>query len=148
MYYDILNDDMVGFANIYDRGVLEHLFLTYGSITDVDLEHNFEHMRKAWDPQQHVDTLFKQIKDCDSFSEEGVVTIGHDHQINVGYTKIFAKGNFMSACHGWNEKEPANKTWANFKVHFAAAHRQHKQVQGGSAANAGYHAANADVGQT
>jgi hypothetical protein len=39
MYLDILNDDMVGFANISTREMMEHLFLTYGSITSVDLEH-------------------------------------------------------------------------------------------------------------
>jgi hypothetical protein len=57
----------------------------------------------------------------------------------------------MSACRRWNEKDTADKTWANFKVHFAAAHRQHEQMQGGSAVNAGYHAensANSAVGQT
>jgi hypothetical protein len=33
-------------------------------------------------------------------------------------------------------------------VHFAEARRQHKQMQGGSAANAGYNAANAAAGKT
>jgi hypothetical protein len=71
------------------------------------------------------------------------VIIGHPGQINVGYAKIFSTGNFMSACLRWNEKDTAAKIWANFKVHFAAAHRQHKQMQGGSAANSVYHAENA-----
>jgi hypothetical protein len=53
----------------------------------------------------------------------------------VGYAKIFSTGNFMSACRRWNEKDTADKMWANFKVHFAAAHHQHKQMQGESAAN-------------
>jgi hypothetical protein len=75
------------------------LFLTYGSTTAVDLDHNFEHMRKAWDPHQPVETLLKQIQDCADFSESGGVTIGYAQQINVGYAKIFATGNFMSAYH-------------------------------------------------
>jgi hypothetical protein len=54
MYVDILNGDMVVFANISSREMLDHLFLTYGNITAVVLEHNFEHIRKAWDPQQPV----------------------------------------------------------------------------------------------
>jgi ribosome-associated translation inhibitor RaiA len=66
----------------------------------------------------------------------------------VGYAKIFATGNIMNACSRWNEKDTAYKTWANSKVHFAAAHLQYKQMQGASAANSGYHAANAAVGQT
>jgi hypothetical protein len=45
MYLDVLNDNMVGFANISARDMLDHLFGTYGNITAVDLEINFEHMR-------------------------------------------------------------------------------------------------------
>jgi hypothetical protein len=48
----------------------------------------------------------------------------------------------------WNEKPSVEKTWAQFKTHFAAAHHQHKQTQGESAATSGYHASNAAVGQT
>jgi hypothetical protein len=59
MYLNILNDNMVGYANISARDMLDHLFETYGNITAVHLEINFEHMRRAWDPQQPVETLFK-----------------------------------------------------------------------------------------
>jgi hypothetical protein len=145
MYLDILNDNMVGYANISARDMLGHLFETYGNITAVDLEINFEHMRRAWDPQQPVETLFKQIQDCSDYSEAGGVLIGHPQQINVGYAKIFATGHFMSACRRWNEKLTIEKTWTQFESHFAAAHRQHKKMQRESAATAGYHSASAAV---
>jgi hypothetical protein len=145
MYLDILNENMVGYANISARDMLDHLSETYGNITAVDLEINFEHMCRAWDPQQPVETLFKQIQYCADYSEAGGVLIGHPQQINVGYAKIFATGNFMSACRRWNEKHTIEKTWTQFKSHFAAAHRQHQQMQGESAATAGYHSANAAV---
>jgi hypothetical protein len=148
MYLDVLNDDMVSFANITDRAMLDHLFMAYGNITAVDLENNFEQMRRAWDPQQPVESLFKQIQDCADYSEAGGILIGHPQQIDVGYANIFATGYFMSACHRWYEKPSVEKTWAQFKTHFAAAHRQHKQMQGESAATSGYHTANAAVGQT
>jgi hypothetical protein len=45
MYLDILNDNMMGCANISARGMLDHLFETYSNITAVELEINFEHMR-------------------------------------------------------------------------------------------------------
>jgi hypothetical protein len=69
MYLEILNDNMVVYANISARDMLDHLFDTYGNITAVDLEINFEHMRQAWDPQQPVESLFKQIQDCADYSE-------------------------------------------------------------------------------
>jgi hypothetical protein len=77
MYVDVLNDNMVGFANISARDMLDHLFITYGKITIVDVELNFEHMRQAWDPQQPVESLFKKIQDCAGYSETGGVLIGH-----------------------------------------------------------------------
>jgi hypothetical protein len=148
MYLEILNENMVGYANISARDMLNHLFETYGNITAVDLEINFEHMRRPWDPQQPVESLFKQIQDCDDYSEAGGVPIGPSHQINVGYAKIFATGQFMSACRRWNEKPAAEKTWTHLKSHFAAAHRQHKHMKGETAAHAGIHSANAPMTQT
>jgi hypothetical protein len=147
MYLEILNDNMMGYANISERDMLDHLFETYGNITSVDLEINFERIHRAWDPQQPVETIFKQIQDCADYSEAGGVPIGPSQQINVGYAEIFATGHFMSACPRWNEKPAAEKTWTHFKCHFAAAHHQHKQMQGESAANAGYHSANAAMTQ-
>jgi hypothetical protein len=144
MYLYILNDNMVDYASILARDMLDHLFETYGNITAVDLEINFEHMRRAWDPQQPVESRFKQIQDCTDNSEAGGVLIVHPQQIIVWYAKIFATGQFMSACRRWNDKHTIEKTWTQFENHFAA-HRQHKQMQGESAATAGYHSANAAV---
>jgi hypothetical protein len=42
MYLDILNDDMVGFANISSWEMLEHQLMTYGNIKAVDLEKKIE----------------------------------------------------------------------------------------------------------
>jgi hypothetical protein len=41
MYLEIIINDMVGFANTAARDMLDHLFLSYGSITAFDLEHKW-----------------------------------------------------------------------------------------------------------
>jgi hypothetical protein len=84
----------------------------------VNLEMNFEHMRRAWDPQQPVESLFKPIKDSADYSEAGGVLIGHPQQINVGYAKIFATCHFMSACRWWNEKHAIEKLGHNSNLTF------------------------------
>jgi hypothetical protein len=53
---------------------------------------------------------------------------------------------FYSACRRWDEKVEADKTWNNFKIHFAAAYRQHRHMQGETVGAQGY--ANADVAQS
>jgi hypothetical protein len=113
IYLDILNDNMVGYAIISARDMLDHLFKTYGNITAVDLEINFEHMRRAWDPQQPVESLFKQIQDCADYSEAGGVLIGHPQQINGGYAKIFATGHFMTHVVGGTRNIPSKKLGRN-----------------------------------
>jgi hypothetical protein len=100
------------------------------------------------EPHQPVESLFKKIQYCADYSEAGGFLIGHAQQINAGYANIFATGHFMSACRRWNEKHLIKKTWTQFKSHFTAAHRQHKQMQGESDATACYNSANAAVGQT
>jgi hypothetical protein len=104
-------------------------------------------MRRAWDPSSQWRLSSSKFKTVLTIRRQGGVLIGHPQQINVGYAKIFATGNFMSACRRWNEKPSAEKTWTHFKSHFAAAHRQHKQMQGESAATAVYHSANAATTQ-
>jgi hypothetical protein len=91
-----LNDDLVGFANTTSRNMLDHLFLSYGSITAVDIEQNFENMCKAWDPQQPVETIFKQIQDCVDFAEAGGVTIGAAQKLSSAYSKIFKSGKYLT----------------------------------------------------
>jgi hypothetical protein len=44
---NVLNNKIVGFANITAREMLDHLFISYGSTMAVDLENNFEQMCRA-----------------------------------------------------------------------------------------------------
>jgi hypothetical protein len=94
MYLEFLNNDMVGFSYTSAREMLEHLFLSYASITVVDLKRNFENIRKACDPQQPVETLFKKIQDCVDYAEAGGITIGEAQKLSTAYTKVFATGIF------------------------------------------------------
>jgi hypothetical protein len=93
MYLDILNDNMVGYTSISARDMLDHLFETYGNITSVDLEINFEHMRRAWDPHQPVETLLKNIQDCADYSEAGGTSPTVTHRIStLGMQKYLQHG--------------------------------------------------------
>jgi hypothetical protein len=145
MYLKILNNDMVGFSNTTARDMIEHLFLSYGSITAVDLEHNWENMRREWDTQQPMETLFNQIQYSADYSEAGGITISEEQNLKTAYAKIFETGTFHSACQLWNKRNPEEQTWNIFKIYFATAYCQHKQIQGEKAAASWY--TNAAVAQ-
>jgi hypothetical protein len=147
MYLDVLNDDVVGFANISARDMLDHLFTTYGNITAVDLENNFEHMRRAWDPNSLLNPCSSRFKIVPTIQRQDASLSGIHSKSTLDMQKIFATVHFMSSCSRWNEKPLAEKTWAQFKAHFSASHLQHKQMQGESAVTSGYHSANEAVVQ-
>ena len=131
MYLEIFSNDMVGFANITAQGILGSLFISYGSITVVDLENNFYNMHKAWDNQQPVETFSDQIHDCVDFAEAVGVVVVEAQNLTTAYTKILAIVIFNSACRRWDGKLEADKTWDSFNVHFAVSYRQHRQIHGG-----------------
>jgi hypothetical protein len=61
MYLDILNDNIVVYTNISARDMLDHLFEIYSNITAVDLEINFDYMRRPCSSKfKIVPTILKQ----------------------------------------------------------------------------------------
>jgi hypothetical protein len=44
--------------------------------------------------------------------------------VNVAYTLVFNTELFLDACHTWQSRAIAGKTWAQFKIDFATAHRE------------------------
>jgi hypothetical protein len=90
MYLDILNDNMVVYANISARDILDHLFETYGNITAVDLEINFEHMRRAWDPWRLSSRRFKTVL---TIQRQGASPSVTQIRSTLGMQKYLQQGN-------------------------------------------------------
>jgi hypothetical protein len=44
--------------------------------------------------------------------------------VNVAYNLVFNTGLFPDACRSWQSRASAAKTWAQFKIDFATAHRE------------------------
>jgi hypothetical protein len=61
--------------------------------------------------------------------------------INVAYTLIFNTGLFPDACRAWQSRTIAKKTWTQFKIDSATAHREF-QLTNQAAQQSGFHRAN------
>ena len=59
-----------------------------------------------------------------------------------GLQLIHNTSDFKHALTQWEEKNPADKTWANFKTHFHDYQLKLKKVRGPTMQQAGYHHAN------
>jgi hypothetical protein len=61
--------------------------------------------------------------------------------INVAYTLVFNTGFFPEACRAWQSRAIAGKTWEQFNIDFATAHREFR-LTNQTAHQSGFHSAN------
>jgi hypothetical protein len=102
-------------------------------------EINFEHMLRDWDPEQPVESMFKQIQDCAVYSEAGGRPIWAPATNQRSVCNNICNRSLHERMSPVEQETCHQKMWTYFKSHFAAAHRQHKQMQGESAVTADYH---------
>jgi hypothetical protein len=66
--------------------------------------------------------------------------------VNVAYTLVFNTGLFPDACGAWQSRAIAAKTWAQFKIDFATAHREFR-LTNQTSQQSGFHSANMMIEQ-
>jgi hypothetical protein len=132
------NTDM-GFGHVTTLQLLTHLWTTYGTITEADLDANLARLSAPWHPPTPIERFFKQIDEAASFAIAGECAIGERMLVNYAYNTILATGVFELACRDWRKLAPADKTLPRFKTHFEAANKDLALTTGA----AGYHSANA-----
>jgi hypothetical protein len=99
MYLDILNENMVSYANISARDMLDHLFELTATSLGSTSRSTLSTCAGLGILNSRLGPSSSRFKIVLTILKQGGVLIGHPQQINVGYAKIFATGHFMSACH-------------------------------------------------
>jgi hypothetical protein len=109
-------------------------------IAPTELAQNYERLNTPYDPNQPNETLFQHIQDARAFAVAGWQPYGNAMIVNVAYTLIFNAGLFPDACWAWQSRAIAGKTWAQFKIDFATAHREFL-LTNQTAQQSGFHSA-------
>jgi hypothetical protein len=123
-FLNALSDKVVRYANRTSLGLLTHLITYYAMIAPTELTQNYERLNTPYDPNQPIESLFQKIQDARAFAITGSQPYGEAIIANVAYTLVFNTGLFPDNCRMWQVHPAAQKTWTNFKIHFAAAHNE------------------------
>jgi hypothetical protein len=115
-------------------------------IAPTELTQNYERLNAPYDPNQPIETLFQQVQDARAFAVAGGKPYGAAMIVNVAYTLVFNTGLFPDACRAWQSREIAGKTWAQFKIYFATAHREFR-LTNQTAQQSGFHSVNMMIEQ-
>jgi hypothetical protein len=145
-YLNALSDEVVGYASCTSLEVLTHLLTFYAMSAPTELTQNYERLSTPYDPNQPIETLFQQIQDARAFAVAGGQQYGNVMIINVSYKLISNTGLFPDACRAWQSRAIAEKTWAQFKIDFATAHREFR-ITNQTAQQSGFHSANMMIEQ-
>jgi hypothetical protein len=145
-YLNALSDKTVGYANCTSLQLLTHLLAYYAMIAPTELTQNYERLNTPYDPTQPIETLFQQIQDARAFAVAGGQHYGAAMIVNVAYTLVFNTGLFPDACCAWQSRMIAAKTWAQFKIDFATAHREFC-LTNQTTHQSGFHSANMMIEQ-
>jgi hypothetical protein len=123
-YRNALSDEIVGYANCTSLQLLTHLLTYCAMIAPTELTQHHERLNTPYDPNQPIETLFQQIQEARAFAVAGGQPYGAAMVVNVAYTLVFNTGLFPDACRAWQSRAIVAKTWAQFKIDFATAHRE------------------------
>jgi hypothetical protein len=115
-------------------------------IAPTELTQNYERLNTPYDPNLPIETLFRKIQDARAFAVAGGQPYRATIIVNVAYTLVFNTGLFPDACRAWESRVAAGKTWAQFKIDFATAHREF-QLTNQTAQQSGFHGANMMIEQ-
>jgi hypothetical protein len=135
------SDEVVCYANRASLDPLTHLLTYYAMIAPTELTHNYERLNTPYDPNKPIESLFQQIQDARAFAIAGGQPYGDAMIVHVAYNFVFNTCLFSDACQTWQVRPAAQRTWTNFKIHFAAAHREFCLMNQNSQ-QSGFHSAN------
>lgn len=138
VFYEVLGDEEIGYANITTKQILTHLDSTYGTITEDDIDKNLKLMNSPWNIQDPIETLFTRIKGCMTFAATAD-PISEKSAVRAGLQILEATNQFPLACQEWRDKALAAKTMPNFVIHFSKADVSRKRTM--TTRDAGFHRA-------
>jgi hypothetical protein len=140
LYYQALEDDDFGYADVTIPQIMLHLQTTYGTVNATDLVNNRNSMADAWTPDEPFENLWKRIPTIQQIAIAGAEPISDEATIELTLTALRKTGVYDHAIITWEDKEAADQTWATFQLHFT---KQEKlRLKKLTAAAAGYHGAN------
>jgi hypothetical protein len=118
-YYDVLEDDTFGYADVTIVVILLHLNTEYGVITRTDLEINRNSLHTAWNPDEEFANLWTRIKTIRCIATDGGDAISETATMELTIEALRQAGAYSHAIQTWDDKANADQTWANFKLHFS-----------------------------
>ena len=111
------------------RGILTHLFDTYGKVTSQKIADEQEKVQNfAFDPVQPVDSVYTLIENLQILADAGHAPFTEIQLLNFAKNIINKTRKFKSEIKVWNRLPGLNQTWVAFKAQFRVAQQELRET--------------------
>jgi hypothetical protein len=124
IYVRTLRNTHTGYAMVTTLQILTHLYTTYGKLTPMAMQENDRHFCNPYNPAEPFEMMVQQIEEAQDFAAAGNQAYTAQQIVSNAYSLIHNTGMFIDACCEWRRHPDNEKTWTNFKTHFAQAHTE------------------------
>ena len=146
-FYMSLSIRIIGFAKVTSLEILNHFLTKYAKLEEEDVKDIDQKMKEPISSENLFGEFVKKIE----WIQE-VVAVQNPYSpaqiVSMAYTNIEKCGLYQNDCREWSLKTQSDKTWSNFKAHFARAFKETRRTSRTSN-NEGYaahvHAAQANA---
>ena len=140
-YYDVLEDATFGYADVTVIQLLQHLEITYATLSADDLELNRMSLAVAWTPEEPMAKLWTKVKHHREVAIAGNEPLTEGTVLRLTLTALELMGVYTHAIQMWRDKPTNDQTWINFQAHFTHGDKERLRLL--TANTAGYHGAHA-----
>jgi hypothetical protein len=118
IFYNVLEDNIFGYADVTILELLTHVTSEYGTLTRTDLEANHNILEAAWNPDDEFANLWTRIKSVRQLSLDGGDPISDNTTMELTLQALRQAGVYAHALQTWDDKPAQEQSYANFKIHF------------------------------
>jgi hypothetical protein len=117
---------------------MEHLLTTYGRILPSKIVRNDAYFRKEFDANEPIEMLYEQIEDAMQLATDANAPYNENQVLANALNLVQRTKLYRHSCHDWQRQPNVDKTWQNFKTHFAEAANELREDQT-TGQETGYH---------
>ena len=118
--------------------IIEHLYDTYGQITDMSLSVNNERMREPYDGSIPIEHFFHQIQTSRIYAKKSESPYEETHMVAIDFYVIQKSSLFPQESREWRQAASTAKTCKTFEEFFAKEYREWKEFSLPTAEESGY----------
>ena len=143
LYLKVIKIRHVKFLGVPSLDIIQHLYKSYGTINQVDIDDNEKKMSKHYDSTLPIEVLFDKIEEGMEVAEAASFSYNKNQILQKSYLLIIQTGKYKESCIEWNGKAMGNLLWPIFKAHLSKAHSENLHIEQATSQVSGF--ANAAV---